>query len=95
METDPVSKKGRLSDRSGKKFKIMAAIAKKMSIGPTEIHESVYISDAELGDILTEMLRLGDVAYLTTNKGASALTLTAAGKAKYDRLAAKPRPSEG
>lgn len=90
MESDPEPRKA--PSRQERKLKIMGVIAKNGAIAPTELLNSVYISDADLGEILTGMLRDGDIRYLFPPGGKSKVMLTPDGMAKYARLAAAQTP---
>ena len=86
MESDAVSSRGDArTERTRKKAKIMDVIRKEESADPTRLHERLYIDDAELGEILTEMLRSGEIEYHSLAQGRAALRLTPLGVAVHER----------
>ena len=78
-------------DRLKRKMKVMSVIQTQEYPDPKKIHEKIYIDDSELGTILTEMLRHGEVEYAKRPRGKVGLRLTAAGVEALRKVEEKER----
>jgi hypothetical protein len=88
LKMEPVPEAGRQArpDRMKKKAKVMEVIQRHGSAVPSKVHEKVYIDDSELGEILTQMLRGGEIEYVKPSQGKVALRLTPRGVSVYERV---------
>jgi hypothetical protein len=58
---------------------ILEKIAKNSDLGLAQLRSEVYTTDPDLGEILTELLRSGMVAFVTLPRGEIGLGLTPQG----------------
>lgn len=86
MENVSASARAARAERLKRKAKVMEVIMKHEFADHKTLHESLYIDDGELGEMLTEMLRSKEVEYVPRPKGKVALKLTEAGVGTYERL---------
>ena len=73
-------------ERLRKRAVILGLIERHSASDPAKLRAHVYVSDSELGEILTEMIRRREVDYFISPKGKIELSLTASGLAEYQRI---------